>query len=52
MKSKYDKRREADERQEAREARGDQGQLQRLVDNGHSHCREAVKLRKELGIDE
>ena len=35
----------AKERQAARAARGDAGQLARLEAAGHGHCREAKRLR-------
>ena len=35
----------ADERQEARIARGDAGQLAKLEREGHGHCKEAKRLR-------
>lgn len=39
----------ARERQAEREARGDMGQLQKLITMGAEHCREAVRLRERLG---
>ena len=42
------RRREAEERNEARRERGDAGQLARLEREGHGHCREAKRLRALL----
>jgi len=50
-KSKHVKREEAAERQVAREARGDEGQLARLVSWGQGHNKEAARLRERLGIE-
>lgn len=38
----------AAERQEARNARGDAGQLERLEAQGHGSCREASQMRARL----
>jgi hypothetical protein len=43
------RQREASERQAERDRRGDEGQLNRLIDKGHSHCREADRLREKIG---
>lgn len=37
------------ERQEARKARGDEGQLSRLIAQGHEHCKEFERLRIKVG---
>ena len=38
------KREEAIARSEEREIRGDAGQLARLIERGHGHCKEAKRL--------
>ncbi len=42
------RRAEAEERQVARDARGDVGQINRLEGAGHGHCREVGRLRERL----
>jgi hypothetical protein len=42
------RRAEAEERQEARDARGDAGQIARLEASGHGHCKEAKRLRRKV----
>lgn len=44
------RRREAEDRQAARDKRGDKAQLKKLIDNGHGHCREVDRLIKKLNI--
>jgi hypothetical protein len=38
------RQREAKERQAERDARSDEAQLKKLIDNGHGHCKEALRL--------
>jgi hypothetical protein len=49
---KDERKAEAAERQAEREKRGDAGQLKKLEREGHSHCKEAKRLRVKLGIEE
>jgi hypothetical protein len=42
------RRREAEERQAERDRRGDEGQLNRLIDKGHGHCKEVQRLRDRM----
>lgn len=42
------RREDARVRQEARDARSPQEQLDLLVERGHGHCAEADRLRKEV----
>jgi hypothetical protein len=49
MKSKKQRRDEAEARRKIREERGDLGQLRWLEANGHGSTREAAKLRRKLG---
>ena len=42
------RREQAAERQAARDARGDQAQLDKLVRDGHGECREAERLRERI----
>ena len=46
------RRSEAAERAAERAARGDAGQLAKLVAEGHGDCKEAKKLRAKLGAEE
>lgn len=43
------RREDAARRQEARDKRGDAGQLQKLEHHGHGEGREAKRLRNRLG---
>ncbi len=48
MNRRDERKAQAAERQEARDARGDKAQLARLVKKGHGHCKEAKRLREKL----
>ncbi len=45
---KKERIKEAAERREAREERGDKSQLAKLIRLGHGHCKEADRLRVKV----
>ena len=50
--AKEQRQREAKERQAARDKRSDEAQLEKLIANGHGHCREATRIADGIGRDE
>jgi len=50
MKSKEQKRLEAEERNARWRAMSDKEKLRSLIERGHGNCKQAKKLARELGI--
>lgn len=51
-KEKEERRQAAEHLLKEREKRSDREQLQRLVDRGHAHTREAKRLLEALGLEQ
>ena len=49
--AKEQRQRDAKERQAQRDKRSDEAQLEKLIANGHGHCKEATRLADGISWD-